>query len=229
MTKMPLREQSLGDRLGDYGLLPKLVDSLPDQVYVKDTEGRYLLGNHEHAKALGAASPEEIVGSTDSDFYPSHLVERYRVDDQEVVESGLSLVDKEEPSVDKEGSERWHSSTRVPLRDGSGKIVGLAGVRRDITDRKWAEAALQKSESNLAEAQQMARLGSWEWDTKTGEMSWSDEVFRIYGFAPDEFVPTLDKLMEAVQPDDQALIVKRIHAALRENEPYDFEHRIVRP
>ncbi len=229
MTKMPLRKPSPSDRLDDSGLLRKLVDSLPDQVYVKDTEGRYLLDNLEHAKALGATSPEEIAGSTDSDFYPSHLVERYRADEQEVVESGLSLVDKEEPSVDEEGNERWHSSTKVPLRDGSGEIVGLAGLTRDITDRKWAEEALSKSESNLAEAQQMARLGSWEWDTKTGEVSWSDEVFRIYGFAPDEFVPTLDKLMEAVHPDDQDLLAKRIRAALRENEPYDFEHRIVHP
>lgn len=229
MTKMPLRKLSPRDGLDDSGLLRKLVDSLPDQVYVKDTEGRYLLSNHEHAKVLGAASPEEIAGSTDSDFYPRHLVERYRADEQEVVESGLSLVDKEEPSVDEEGNERWHSSTKVPLRDSSGDIVGLAGLTRDITDRKWAEEALRKSEVNLAEAQQMARLGSWEWDTKTGEVFWSDEVFRIYGFAPEEFVPTVDKLMEAVHPDDQDLVVKRIQAALRQNEPYDFEHRIVRP
>ncbi len=80
MTKMPLRKPSPRDGLDDSSLLRKLVDSLPDQVYVKDTEGRYLLNNHEHAKALGAASPEEIAGSTDSDFYPSHLVERYRAD-----------------------------------------------------------------------------------------------------------------------------------------------------
>jgi PAS domain S-box-containing protein len=144
-----------------------------------------------------------------------------------VVESGVALVDKEEPSLDEEGNERWHASTKVPRRDGNGKIVGLAGLTRDVTERKWAEEALRKSEANLAEAQRMARLGSWEWNTKTGEMSWSDEVFRIYGFAPDEFVPTLDRLMEVVHPDDQELVAKRIRASLRENEPYDFEHRIV--
>ncbi|HVF03089.1 MAG TPA: PAS domain S-box protein, partial [Rubrobacteraceae bacterium] len=228
MTQNSLRKlQSIGE-LDDARLLRTLIDALPDHVYAKDTEGRYLLNNLEHAKALRAASPEEIAGKSDSDFYPSQLVERHRADEREVVDSGLPLVDKEEPSVDEEGNERWHSTTKVPLRNGSGEIVGLAGVTRDVTERKWAEEALQKSEENLAEAQRMARLGSWEWDTKTGEVSWSDEVFRIYGFAPDEFVPTLDKLMEVVHPDDQELVVERIQAALRENEPYDFEHRIVR-
>jgi diguanylate cyclase (GGDEF)-like protein/PAS domain S-box-containing protein len=229
MTKEQLRKPSPRDGLHESSLLRTLIDSLPDQVYVKDTEGRYLLSNLEHAKALGATSPEEIAGKTDSDFYPSQLVERYRADEREVVELGLPLVDKEEPSVDEEGNERWHASTKVPLRDGSGEIVGLAGLTRDITNHKWAEDALQKSEENLAEAQRMARLGSWEWNTKTGEVSWSEEVFRIYGIVPDEFVPTLDKLMEVVHPDDQELVTKRVRAALRENEPYDFEHRIVRP
>ncbi len=229
MTKTPWLKLSPSDRFDDSSLLRALIDSLPDHVYVKDTEGRYLLNNLEHVKALGAASPQEIFGKTDSDFYPSQLVELYRADEREVVDSGLPLVDKEEPSVDKEGNEGWHTSTKVPLRDGSGRIVGLAGVTRDITERKWAEEALRKSEENLAEAQRMARLGSWEWDTKTGEVSWSDEVFRIYGFAPEEFVPTLNKLMEAVHPDDQRLLAQRIQAALRKNEPYDFEHRIVRP
>jgi PAS domain S-box-containing protein len=58
-------------------------------------------------------------------------------------------------------------------------------------------------------------------------VSWSDEAFRIYGFAPDQVVPSLDKLMEVVHPDDRGLVEKRRHAALCENEPYDFEHRIV--
>jgi PAS domain S-box-containing protein len=150
MTNMPLRNISSRDGLDDSSLLRTLIDSLPDHVYAKDAEGRYLLNNLEHARALGPASPEELAGKTDSDFYPSRLVERYRADEREVVESGVALVDKEEPSLDEEGNERWHASTKVPLRDGNGKIVGLAGLTRDVTERKWAEEALRKSEANLA-------------------------------------------------------------------------------
>jgi diguanylate cyclase (GGDEF)-like protein/PAS domain S-box-containing protein len=72
-------------------------------------------------------------------------------------------------------------------------------------------------------------LGNWEWDLKTDEVSWSDETFRIYGYEPQEFVPTLDKLMELVHPDDRELVRKNIDGALYESMPYEFEHRIVRP
>src|ERR687893_1943241 len=95
--------------------------------------------------------------------------------------------------------------------------------------RKKAEEKLRRGEASLAEAQRLAHLGSWEWDVKTGEVSWSDETFRIYGYEPKEFVPTLDKLMELVHPDDRELVRKNIDAALYEHESYDFEPRIVRP
>src|SRR5918998_4967718 len=93
--------------------------------------------------------------------------------------------------------------------------------------RKKAEEKLRRGEASLAEAQRLAHLGSWEWDVKTGEVSWSDETFRIYGYEPKEVVPTLDKVMELVHPDDRELIRKNMDA-LCEGEPYDFEHRIVR-
>jgi len=78
MTQDPLCNLSANDGLDDLGLLCTLIDSLPDHVYVKDTESRYVVNNLGHAKALGAASPEEIAGKSDFDFYPKELAERYR-------------------------------------------------------------------------------------------------------------------------------------------------------
>jgi PAS domain S-box-containing protein len=100
---------------------------------------------------------------------------------------------------------------------------------RDITERKRTEVALRKSEVRLGEAQRIAHIGSWEWDVRTDELYWSDEVFRIYGFEPQEFAPSFDKLMEVVHPDDRELLRTKLDGALHRGEPYDFEHRIVRP
>ncbi len=99
----------------------------------------------------------------------------------------------------------------------------------DVTERKEAEIALRRSEAGLAEAQRIAHLGSWEWSVKTREVFWSDEVFRIYGYEPREFLPDIDKFMEVVHPDDREMVAKNIHGALYEHKPYEFEHRIVRP
>ena len=228
MTQNSLRKLTPNDQLEDIKLLRTLIDALPDPIYVKDIQGRYVFTNAAHVKKLGAASPEEVAGKTDFDFDLEELAERNQADEQEILRSDQPLISKEEPSIDEEGNERWNSTSKVPLQNDSGEIVGIVGVTREVTEGKWVEEALRKSEENLAQAQRIARLGSWEWNIKTGEVSWSDEAFRIYGFAPDEVVPSLDKLMEVVHPDDQGLVEKRRHATLCENEPYDFEHRIVR-
>ena len=110
-----------------------------------------------------------------------------------------------------------------------GGRTALCAISRDITESKQAEEAVRRSEARLAEAQRLARLGGWEWDVQTDEVSWSDEVYRIYGFAPQEFVPSLRHFMEVVHPDDRGLIEGVIDGALNGQRPYDLEHRIIRP
>ena len=229
MTQTSLSDLLRRVELGDSEQLRALLGELPDQIYIKDAEGRYVFDNIKHAKALGTSSPEEVVGKTDFEFYPQELAERYSVDEQEVTSSGRSLADEEDFILDEQGNRRWFSTTRVPLSDGSGKVVGLIGVVRDTTQRKEAEEALKENEENLAEFQRIAHLGSWEWNVKSAEVYWSDETYRIYGYEPGEFVPTVKKLMEVVHPDDRELVRNNIDAAFQKDRPYDFEHRIVRP
>ncbi len=73
---------------------------------------------------MGAASPEEIAGKSDFDFYPEELAERYRADEQEILCSGRPLIDKAEPSMDGEGNEKRHETIRMALKDGNGQILG---------------------------------------------------------------------------------------------------------
>ena len=115
------------------------------------------------------------------------------------------------------------------VRDEDGKIVALEGLVYDVTERREAAEVLRKSEARLAEAQRLAHLGGWEWDIRTDEISWSDEVYRIYGLAPRSFVPSFERFMEVVHPDDKVLISGAIGGALTSCKPYELEHRIVRP
>jgi PAS domain S-box-containing protein len=154
--------------------------------------------------------------------------ERVMVEDARTNESG-DPFSIEYRQIAKDGRVIWIHDEAVLVRDATGKPSFWHGVLYDITERKEAEEALRRSEASLAEAQRMAHLGSWEWNVRTGEVWWSDEVFRIYGFEPGEFTPSLERLMEVVHPDDRTLVTERIEAALNQSELYDFEHRILRP
>ena len=125
-------------------LLQIVIDNLPDYIYVKDTGSRFLLNNAAHIRALGAASQEEVLGRTDYDFFPEELAERYYADEQAILRLGQPLINREQPRVGREGGTRWVLATKVPWRDSSGKIVGIVGLSRDITERKQAEEKTQR-------------------------------------------------------------------------------------
>jgi diguanylate cyclase (GGDEF)-like protein/PAS domain S-box-containing protein len=119
--------------------------------------------------------------------------------------------------------------TDTPVYDRDGNLIAIVGVSADVTERKEAEEALRRSEARLAEAQRIAHLGSWEWDLRTDEVWWSDETYRIYGFEPEAFVSTFEKLMEVVYPEDRHILEATLEDALHEAKPYDFEHRVLLP
>jgi PAS domain S-box-containing protein len=132
-------------------LLRTLIDALPDYIYVKNTEGRFIIANEAVARQLGFSSPDEVIGKSDFDLFPHALAARYRVEEQKIIQSGKGLHNYEGPTVDesKEEKNRWVSTTKVILRDAQGKITGFIGLGLDITERKQAEDALRSSERKL--------------------------------------------------------------------------------
>jgi PAS domain S-box-containing protein len=130
-------------------LLRTLVDKLPDCVYVKDRESRFLLNNLAHAKILGANHPDEVIGKTDFDCFPKELAERYFGDDQALMQSGETL-NRVEPTINKVTREiRWLQTTKIPLRDANGVVTGLVGISRDITEQKLLEQELAAAHGQL--------------------------------------------------------------------------------
>jgi PAS domain S-box-containing protein len=120
-------------------LLRTLIDHLPDSIYVKDLQGRFVLDNATHMRLVGAKTTDEVVGKTVYDFFPVGLASRYDSDDQEVIRCGKSLLDREEPIIDHDGGSRWLITSKVALKNGGSEVIGLVGISRDITSQKRAE------------------------------------------------------------------------------------------
>ncbi|MGN6368262.1 MAG: PAS domain S-box protein [Phycisphaerae bacterium] len=126
------------------GLLRRLIDALPDYLFIKDTESRILINNLAHARNLGLP-PEACVGRTDRDFFPPHLADLYITSEKNVVNQGTVYQD-EEATIDRKGNHRWKLTTKIPLRGPDGEVIGLAGINHDITEMKLAQRALAESE-----------------------------------------------------------------------------------
>ncbi len=133
-------------------LLRTLIDNLPDHIYVKDIESRFLLFNNAVMHTMGVTTPSELMGKTDFDFYPSELAEQYYANERVVIESGQPLPNREEPNIDREtGARIWFLTTTTPFWDSQGNIVGVLGIARDITERKQMEEELRKHRNHLEE------------------------------------------------------------------------------
>lgn len=127
-----------------------------------------------------------------------------------------------------DGEYRWHLVRRVPHRNQSGQVIRWYGVGHDIEDQKRAERALQRSETYLAEAQRLSNTGSFGWKIGAREIFWSKETYRIMGF--DETVrPTVDLTLQRSHPDDRNLVQQQFDRAVRGEQDYDYEHRLLMP
>jgi sigma-B regulation protein RsbU (phosphoserine phosphatase) len=138
-----------------------LMENLSDAVYFKDCESRFLAVNQAMVKLFGASDTSDIIGRTDRDFFTSEHAEQALRDEQEIIRTGIPVLGKEEKETWADRQETWVSSSKLPLRDSTGRIIGTFGISRDITRRKRIEAELQAHlhalEQDLRRAQAIQR------------------------------------------------------------------------
>lgn len=144
---MPGRiQQTEGELARERALLRTVIDNLPDLIYAKDTEGKFIFVNPANIRVLGGSSFEGVIGKTDFDFHPYDMAVQYRADEERLLQNKVPLINHEEAFIRADGSRWWLSTSKIPVRDDDGSIIGLVGIGHDVTERKRAqeEALLAK-------------------------------------------------------------------------------------
>jgi PAS domain S-box-containing protein len=178
-TKKAVKDYAPENTFIEQTLLRTLVDLLPAYVYVKDTDSRFIIANEACARYMGAATPFDLIGKTDADFYPPEEAAAFRAEELEVMK-GTQVNRKEEIRSAPDGVQQFFLTTKVPLKDNEGIITGVAGTSLDITEIKKTAEALIASESNLQALINNANESIWSLDNDYNLIICNDKFRNAY-------------------------------------------------
>lgn len=207
-------------------LLKSVLRTVPDLVWLKNSEGIYLACNHEFELFFGATE-SEIIGKTDFDFVDAELAQFFRDHDLLALHANEPLTNEEWINYANDGHRALLETTKVAMRDQQGKLIGVLGIGHDITERSRYEHELTTRDELLNNAQQVAHMGSWELDLLNQQLSWSSEMYRIFKKDPGSYQPDMETVMQTVHPDDLELVSRSFGKAIEQLTEYHLVHRIV--
>jgi PAS domain S-box-containing protein len=197
-------------------LIDALMEHTPDHVYFKDTDGRFLRVSRSMADWVGLEEPAQAIGKTDFDFYGRTHAEAARADELEIMRTGRPLVGIEEREVWQDGRVTWVSTTKVPLRDGNGRIIGTFGTSRDITEHKRDEEALRLSRFSLDNA-----ADAIFWLRPDALFTYvNDSACRLLGYTREEL---LSMTVHDVNPDHPREVWPAYWSELKQRRSLTFE------
>jgi diguanylate cyclase (GGDEF)-like protein/PAS domain S-box-containing protein len=203
-----------------------MMEHFPGNIYFKDLQSRFIRTNRAFDRYVGLPQ-ERIAGKTDADIFASEHADQAMADEQAILETGHPLLNVEERETWPDGHETWVSTSKVPLLDAAGRVVGTFGISLDITERKRAEAALRQSEERYALAVRGANDGIWDWDLQTGHIYYSPRWKAMLGWDEEGIGDKPSEWFDAVHPDDDARVRARIEDVLAGRQAhFEEEFRI---
>ncbi len=194
-------------------LLRTLIDALPDFIFVKDTECRFVLANAAELQRLGESVQEQIMGKEEDHYLPSIETRVKRRAEEQVLSSGIPDINREEHIHDCNGVVRWVQTTRVPLRDVRGSVIGLVGVSHDISARRQAERDIQESAERLEKIIETVDEGITVSDLNEHYEIFNSKMEEITGYAGSDLNGMADAAARLYRDGDQRA---RISAQRRE-------------
>ena len=186
----------------EHNLLRTVIDIIPDHVFVRDRAARHLINNRAQLDLLRAKTLEETIGKTDFDFYPPELARHFSDDNERVMASGQMLANIEEMIPGPHGEPSWWSTTKVPLRDRDGNVIGMVGIGRNITERRQAVQKITEQAAMLDQANEAIFMLSL--DNRITYMNTAAEL--LVGWKADEAMGKRSHELYRVEEDQQQLI-----------------------
>ena len=221
------RNRSEEALLASKKILEGIINAIPVRVFWKDKDLVYLGCNAVFARDAGFTDPKDIIGKDDFQMGWRDQAELYRADDRTVIENGSSKYLVEEPQTTPEGKTITLLTSKIPLRDSKGEIIGLLGTYMDITERKKAEDALRESEERLRFTLSAVRSVAYDLDLESGALTETGPVAELFG-QPDGFRhPDTASLLASIHPEDRAMVKDRLAAAERGESSYHVEYRLI--
>jgi two-component system, cell cycle sensor histidine kinase and response regulator CckA len=210
-------------------MLKLVLDNIPQRVFWKDRRSVYLGCNRSFAQDTGLRDPEEVIGRDDFAFVFRESADLYRADDALVMETGASKLNFEEPQ-DRPGSTAlWLRTSKVPLCDRRGQVIGILGTYEDITEQKRAEEALRQSEERYRIAAETTGQLIYDWSPGSGAVRWAGAIEVLTGDPPEEFARLQrDGWAERIHPDDREAAAQALRNAVETGADFRAEYRFRR-
>jgi PAS domain S-box-containing protein len=229
--------------------LKTLINTIPDLIWQKSVDGKFMFINARVEELLGAKE-KEIIGKTDYDFVDKELADLFKENDRIAMQNGFPTINEEFVVFDSDKHGELLETTKVPVLSEKKNIIGVLAIGRNITEKRKAAQEIETKNKALVEnkkelnhkndklyqlnnalnmAQKLSHVGSWEWNIKTDKAEWSDEMYNIYGVTKDTFYPSNENVSQVILPEDLFKKKKGIDSLIVDKMFTPFEFRIKRP
>ena len=198
-----------------------LTEHSPEHILLLDEEGKILFINY----TVPELTREQVIGMPMDQFLP----DSYKESTNEILRGVWQSGEPAQYTLEYQGEHninRFFEANVSAVKDG-GVVTALVISARDVTERKRVEEALMLSEERQKKAQAVGRVGTWDWNLQTGDLVWSDEMFRIMDYDPDEIIPTYEFFLSCVHSKDREYVDGAVKKALDRIQPYNVDCQII--
>lgn len=225
ITERKIAEEALSK---ERNLLRTVINNLPDGIWTKDLNCRKTLANRANINMMGLKSEAEVLGKDDYELFPKELAEGFMRDDNSVIQTGNPVINREEYVCDEKGQKHFLLTTKLPFLDEKGRMIGLIGISRDITERKKTDDALRESEEKYRAVADFTY--DWEtWmDTQKKYVYVSPSCKRITGYDETEFMNDPDLFLKILYHEDVRIFEQHLEEIEESTPVFQKEFRIVR-